>query len=160
MSKAVGPKPSDLAAEIGKRSKFTSLRQEAYLNLLRTHSSLASEFSRLYKKNGLTDSKYNALRILQGEGKAMQVYQIAERMVTPRTDVTRLVDRLAADGYVERVRCEMDRRVVWVTLSSKGKVILRKLEKPVNELHEKQFVSFSNHELETLNKLLFKARTK
>ena len=69
----------------------------------------------------------------------MQVYQIAERMVTPQTDITRLVDRLEAAGFVGRERCGEDRRVVWVTLTAAGKSVLKKLDRPVNELHEKQF---------------------
>lgn len=151
---------NNLASEIGKRSQFGSLRQEAFLNLLRTHSQLASEFSQLYKKHGLTGPKYNALRILQGEGAPMQVYQIADRMVTPQTDVTRLVERLANESLVDRKRCSDDRRVVWVTLTAKGRAILKKLEKPVNALHEQQFAELTQAELETLNGLLFKSRRK
>ncbi len=89
----------------------------------------------------------------------MQIYQIADRMVTPHTDVTRLVERLTAEGFVDRQRCESDRRVVWVRLNAKGKALLKKLEKPVMELHEIQFPGFTNEELEQINHLLLKARS-
>lgn len=150
--------PKNLAAEIGKKQPFESLKQEAYLNLARSYSWLSTQFSQLYKKYGLTDPKYNALRILRGEGKPMQVYQIAERMVTPQTDVTRLVDRLDEAGFVSRERCSDDRRVVWVELTKSGKDVLRKLDKPVRELHESQFEGFSKTELRQLNELLFRVR--
>lgn len=88
----------------------------------------------------------------------MQVYQIAERMVTPQTDVTRLVDRLEEAGLVERDRCENDRRVVWVTLTRQGKEVLKKLDKPVADLHKSQFSALSNTELSQLNDLLFRSR--
>ena len=149
---------NDLASEIGKRLPFASLRQETTLNLVRTYSKLSGEFSQLFKKYGISDSKYNALRILQGEGRPMQVYQIADRMLNPQTDVTRLMERLENDGFITRERCEQDRRVVWVTLTSQGKAILKKLEKPVADLHETHFHSLSQQELEMLNQLLFKAR--
>lgn len=148
----------NLADEVGKRQPFASLRQEAYLNLVRTHTLLAGQLSRLFKQHGLTDPKYNALRILRGEGKPMQVYQIAERMVTPQTDVTRLVDRLEEAGLVERERCGEDRRVVWVTLTKQGKDVLKKLDKPVADLHESQFAGLSKTELKQLNDLLFRSR--
>lgn len=151
-------KPQNLAAEVGKRQPFESLRQEAYLNLLRTHAKLSGQFSQLYKQHGLTDPKYNALRILRGEGKPMQVYQIAERMVTPQTDVTRLVDRLEEAGFVERARCDADRRVVWVTLTKAGKAVLKRLDKPVAALHETQFIDLTKAELKQLNELLFRCR--
>ena len=88
----------------------------------------------------------------------MQVYQIAERMVTPQTDVTRLVDRLEKAGFVARQRCSDDRRVVWVELTKSGKNVLRKLDKPVLELHESQFQGFSKTDLKLLNDLLFRIR--
>jgi len=150
--------PKNLADEVGKRQPFTSLRQEAYLNLVRTHTQLAGQLSRLFKQHGLTHPKYNALRILRGEGKSMQVYQIAERMVTPQTDVTRLVDRLEDAGLVERDRCGEDRRVVWVTLTKQGKDVLKKLDKPVADLHESQFAGLTKAELKQLNDLLFRSR--
>jgi DNA-binding MarR family transcriptional regulator len=149
---------TNLAGEIGKRRPFQSLQQEAYLNLVRTHTHLAGQMSRLFKKHGLTDPKYNALRILRGEGKPMQVYQIAENMVTPQTDVTRLVDRLKNAGLVARDRCDQDRRVVWVTLTKQGENVLKKLDAPVAELHETQFADLSKAELKRLNDLLFRSR--
>lgn len=156
----VKTKSKNLADEVGKRQPFESLRQEVYLNLVRTHTQLAGQLSRLFKQHGLTDPKYNALRILRGEGKPMQVYQIAERMVTPQTDVTRLMDRLEEAGLVERDRCDEDRRVVWVTLTKQGKDVLKKLDKPVADLHESQFAGLAKTELKQLNDLLFRSRQK
>ena len=149
---------SDLADEIGKDAPFACPEQEAFLNLARTHGKLAGQFARLFKEHGLSDPQYNALRILRGERRPMQVYQIAERMVTPQTDITRLVERLAEAGFVNRERCGEDRRVVWVTLAPAGKALLKRLDRPVTELHKSQFVSLSKAELETLNGLLFRAR--
>ncbi len=150
--------PADLASELGKASPFQCPEQEAYLNLVRTYEQLASDFSRLFKKHGLSDPQYNALRILRGEGKPVQVYQIAERMVTPKTDITRLVDRLEKAGFVRRERCGDDRRVVWVTLTDKGKAVLRKLDGPVKELHQTQFGHLDKRDVRTLSQLLFLSR--
>ncbi len=150
--------PADLADEIGKGEAFRCSEQEAYLNLVRTYEHLASDFARLFKKHGLSDPQYNALRILRGEGRPLQVYQIAERMVTRQTDITRLVDRLEKAGFVRRERCGDDRRVVWVALTDKGKSVLKKLDRPVNELHQAQFSHLSKRDLKSLSQLLFRAR--
>lgn len=151
-------RPSDLAGEIGKTSPFHCPEQEAYLNLVRTYEHLTSDFARLFKKHGLSAPQYNALRILRGEGKPMQVYQIAERMVTPQTDITRLMVRLEKAGLVERERCGDDRRVVWVALTEQGKSVLRKLDRPVKELHQAQFRQLNERELRGLSQLLFRSR--
>lgn len=150
--------PTDLADELGKTSPFRCPEQEAYLNLVRTYEYLAGGFARLFKKHGLSDPQYNALRILRGGGKPLQVYQIAERMVTPQTDITRLVDRLEKTGFVKRQRCGDDRRVVWVTLTEKGKAVLKKLDGPVMELHQTQFGHLSKRDVRTLSQLLFRSR--
>ena len=149
---------ADLAAEIGKRTPFTSLRQETYLNLVRTHARLSAQFDRVFKEHGLSDAQYNALRILRGEGRPMQIYQIAERMVSPQPDISRLIDRLATAGLVERERCREDRRVVWVTLSAAGRSKLKRLDRPLEELHESQFPGFTEAELRGLNRALVRAR--
>lgn len=150
--------PKDLAQELGKSQPFACPEQEAFLNLARTYESLAGDFDRLFKDHGLSGPQYNALRILRGHAEPMQVYQIAELMVTPQTDITRLVDRLEQAGFARRERCGDDRRVVWVTLTASGKRVLKKLDRPVNELHQRQFQHFNQRELHTLNQLLFKAR--
>ena len=61
--------------------------------------------------------------ILQGENQAMQVYQIAERMVSPQSDISRLIDRMVTAKLVSRERYGQDRRVVWVKLTSKKRQI-------------------------------------
>ncbi len=147
-----------LADELAKRRPFTSLQQETFLNLVRTHEQLAGCFSRLFRQHGLSDPQYNVLRILRGEKRPMQIYQIAERMVSPQTDISRLIERLVGSGWVKRERCGEDRRVVWVALTPAGKAVLKKLDRPVKELHESQFGDLSERELATLNRLLFRAR--
>jgi DNA-binding MarR family transcriptional regulator len=150
--------PADLAAELGKRNPFDNLAVEAVLNIARTSAVLTGEAEHLLKEHGITGPQYNALRILRGEGQPMQVYQIAERMVTPQSDITRLVDRLEKSGLVTRERCGDDRRVVWVTLTAAGKSIVKKLDRPLVELHDRQFQHLSQRDLKTLNELLFRVR--
>jgi DNA-binding MarR family transcriptional regulator len=151
-------KNDDLASEIGKRGTFASLQQETCLNLVRTHEQLSGEFVQLFKSVGLSSPQYNALRILRGENKPLQIYDIAERMISPQTDISRLIDRLVKTEMVSRDRCKEDRRVVWINLLAKGKAILKKLDKPLDKLHRSQFVNLSERELATLNRLLFRAR--
>ncbi|MEW4452536.1 MarR family transcriptional regulator [Bremerella sp. JC817] len=147
-----------LASEIGKRTSFNCPRQEAYLNLMRTHALLSTQVSRLLKEHGLTDPQYNALRILRGEGKPMQTYQIAERMISLQTDISRLVERMVTAGLVDRNRSEDDRRVVWVSLTEKGQSTLQELDAPINQLHDSQFQDLTEKELNSLSELLFRAR--
>lgn len=147
-----------LADEIGKREAFSSLQQETQLNLLRTSTQLLREFVQLFESEGLSDSQYNVLRILQGMGKPMQIYQIGERLISPQADISRLIERMTKAELVVRNRCDEDRRVVWIGLAPKGKAVLKRLAAPVDQLHRSQFQTLSRQELVTLNSLLFRAR--
>lgn len=152
-------KVTGLAEELGKRDPFASLQQETFLNLMRTQAQLASEIKqKLLRPLGLSPEKYNVLRILAGEARPMQIYEIAERMIAPNTDISRVIERLVVSDLVARQKCNEDGRVVWITLTAGGKAILKKLTKPLDELHASQFNSLTEKELATLNRLLFKAR--
>ena len=153
-------KKTGLACEIGKKNAFSNLQQETLLNLMRTHAVLSGEFKqKLFRPLGLSHEKYNVLRILAGVGRPMQIYEVAERMIAPKTDISRLVERLVASELISRERCDEDGRVVWLDLTKKGRSMLKKLAQPIIELHASQFANLTKKELETLNRLLFKSRS-
>ncbi|MFV0446522.1 MAG: MarR family winged helix-turn-helix transcriptional regulator [Planctomycetaceae bacterium] len=148
----------NLANQIGKRKPFASLQQETFLNLCRTFTCLHRQFAKLFDEHGLSDPQYNVLRILQGVGRPLQIYQIAEYMITPQTDISRLVERMTRAKLVSRERCEEDRRVVWIGLAPRGVAVLKELAAPVDRLHRAQFTDLNDKELSRLNELLFRAR--
>ena len=145
----------------GRRNHDQSLEklaQEVYLSLFRAHQALLFEFKLLLKEQGLSDPQYNVLRILRGNAKPLQVYRVAERMLTRVPDITRLFDRLVRAELVERTRCEADRRVVWVSLTTRGTELVDKLDRPVMTLHRKQLGRLGVRKLRLLSELLEEAR--
>ena len=150
---------SRLQEEIKKRRPFEAPEQEAYLNLLRTHGELYAEFHQLFKNAGISEPKYNVLRILRGAGpEGLPSLEVADRMITRLPDITRLVDRLEAEGLVRRERSDEDRRVVRVKATQNGLDVLARLDRPVADLHKLQLGHLSRPELEELSRLLEKAR--
>jgi DNA-binding MarR family transcriptional regulator len=154
-----------LAREIKKVHPFERPAEEAYLNVLRTAAVLVAPFERFFREHGLSEATYNVLRILRGARDAagasdgLPSQEIGGRLVTRVPDVTRLVDRLEADGLVRRARTSEDRRVVLVQITRRGLDLLAKLDGPVNELHERLLAHLSRRELDELNRLLVKARS-
>ncbi|MEW4452020.1 MarR family transcriptional regulator [Bremerella sp. JC817] len=147
-----------IAAEIGMRNPIDLLEREVLLNLSKTFAVLSQPFEELFKEYGITPVQYNALRILRGHGGPVSVYQIGEQMLTRQPDLPRLVDRLVTLGFAEKNRCENDRRVVWVTLTRKGKALLKKIDAPLDQLHQDQLKHLTRDQLKTLSDLLFLAR--
>ncbi|GJM18942.1 MAG: transcriptional regulator [Phycisphaeraceae bacterium] len=148
---------STLQHQLGKREPFRSATQEAHLNVVRTAAALEGGFARLFRAHGLTGSSYNALRILRGAGPST-CSQIGDHLVVRVPDVTRLIDRLAARGFVERARSDEDRRVVRVAITDAGRVLLAGLDGPVEALHTQQLNHMDAGELRELSRLLEKAR--
>lgn len=148
-----------LKDEIKKQKPFEHAEEEVYLNLLRTTSVLFADFERLFKACGLSEPQYNVLRILRGVGgDGLPSTEIAGRMITRVPDITRLVDRLEAAGFVERSRTHEDRRVVLVRIKPRGLKALADLDQPLLELHKRQLKHMTRKELEELSRLLVKAR--
>lgn len=147
-----------LRKELKKKRGFESPEQEAILNLARTHDRVHIRFERLFREFGITDSQYNVLRILRGEGEALPCLEIAGRMIASVPGITGLIDRLEALELVTRERSTSDRRVVHVAITAKGLELLGKLDAPVARLHKELLGHLSREELKTLVRLLEKVR--
>src|SRR5262249_36116093 len=101
-----------LQHELKKKRPFDSPEEEAALSVVRTSDQLQHRSARLLREYGLPSSQYNVLRILRGEGKPLPILEIASRTITVVPGITGLIDRLEQAGFVNRLRCEKDRRVI------------------------------------------------
>ena len=148
-----------LQHEVKKKRPFESPEEEAVLNIVRTSDRLQLRFARLLREFGLTSpTQYNILRILRGEGKPLPILEIASRTIAVVPGITGLIDRLEQAGFVNRLRCEKDRRVIYVALTDQGTKILHDLDEPLLALHRKLMGHLSQGELKELIRLLEKVR--
>ena len=148
-----------LQHELKKKRPFESPEEEALLSVVRTSDQLQIRFARLLREYGLTSpTQYNILRILRGEGKPLPILEIASRTITVVPGITGLIDRLERAGFVNRLRCEKDRRVIYVALTDQGMTTLAALDEPLVALHHKLVGHLSQGELKELIRLLEKVR--
>jgi len=70
---------------------------------------------------GLSTAKFQALDVLVGARKPMSLSDLAGNLKCVRSNVTQLVDRLEADGLVERVTDPSDRRAVRAVVTAVGR---------------------------------------
>ena len=108
----------------------------------------------LLKQHGLTSPQYNVLRILRGAGQPLKCAEIAARMWTRDSDITRLLDRLEKRGLVERRRSAGDRRALEIGVTKAGLKLLSGLDQPVERLHQRQFSALSPAQREALSEAL------
>lgn len=147
-----------LQKELKKKHPFDSAEEEAMLNLLRTSDQVQCQFGRLLREFGITPPQYNILRILRGEGGPLPILEIASRMVTVVPGITGLIDRLEQGGFVERIRCERDRRVIYVNITDKARQLAKQLDEPVLEFNRQMTSRLTPAEIRDLSRLLEKVR--
>ena len=70
---------------------------------------------------GLSIPKLAALNRLVEAGDSLPLGQLAERLACVKSNVTQLVDRLEADGFVERAPDPNDRRSRLAVLTDRGR---------------------------------------
>jgi MarR family transcriptional regulator, organic hydroperoxide resistance regulator len=139
--------------------RFDSLEQQVYLNLWRTYDRLREIEERLFLPHGLSAQQYNALRLLKRAAPdSMTVRELGSRLISRAADVTRMLDRLEANGWVARVRPPENRRVVEVRVLEAGLKLLETLAAPVIEMHQVQLGHLTRQELQQLKELLAMAR--
>ena len=154
----MGKPKTDLQSELNLQRSFKSA-QEAYLNLVRSHAVLVSEFEKLFKQHDLSQPLYNVLKaVARNAEQGYPSQSLAQFMIAQDPDITRLVDKLARLNLVSRKRGTQDRRVVWVKITAKGLQKIETLDPEVHALHQQQLGHMSPEKLQTLSELLIKAR--
>lgn len=143
----------DFSKEI--KSTFKSEKIKAMLNIVYTANWISRQQTQFFKPYGISPQQYNILRILRGEGKQLSVQTIKDRMVEQSPNATRMMDKLNAKSLIDRVNCEVDRRVVHVLITKKGLELLATID---TEFKSDYLENLTNKEANNLNSLLDKIR--
>jgi DNA-binding MarR family transcriptional regulator len=103
-------------------------RLAAWRTFLRAHARVVRDLEReLQAEQGMALTDYDVLvQLSAADERRLRMSELADRLLLSRSGVTRLVDRLVADGLVERVECESDRRGQWASLTDAGRERLRR----------------------------------
>ena len=120
----------DISKDIN--SKFKNNKVKALINIKYTANWLLSKEITFFKPFGISPQQFNILRILRGADQAVKVQVVKERMIERAPNATRLMDKLCDKKLIERVRCEDDRRVVFVEINKKGLALLKKIDAELN----------------------------
>ncbi len=102
-------------------------RLDTWRAFLMAHALLTRRLDEdLRSEEGLTLGEYSALlQVAEAPGRALRMNQLADGIFLSRSGVTRLIDRLEADGLIERSTCTEDGRGAMAVLTEAGLVRLR-----------------------------------
>ena len=76
-------------------------------------------------------------------------------MIERSPNATRLMDKLCAKNYIERLPCDHDRRVVKIAITKEGKALLESIP---NNFNKNLLKNLNEDEAEQLSNLLDKMR--
>ena len=146
------------AALTAKPRRTSCPEEAAFLDLLRTSDMLSRPVAQLLKKDDLSQTQYNVLRILRGAPDGLTCGEIGNRMITRDPDITRLLDRLEQRHLISRCRETKDRRMVLTRIAPEGLALLARLDEPIEDTHRKLLGHLGMERLKQLAILLASCR--
>jgi MarR family transcriptional regulator for hemolysin len=114
---------------------------------------LRSDFDRQLSKTSITRSQLSLIAVVQGRPGSSQ-RAIAEILDMSEASAGRLIDRLCADGLLERRERDDDRRARAVYVTDAALPLLSKAREVSQENAERVFQGFSPEQLEQLQQSL------
>ena len=139
-------------------------RDQAWPLFLKTYSRLVNVLeSELQEATGLPLGWFEVLLQLRDapDGR-LPMNGLADSLLLSKSGITRLIDRMSDAGFIERAPCDEDRRIVYATITRKGKAEYNKASRVAFRSIEEHFSGvLSSAELSsfraTLEKLLAQA---
>lgn len=116
-----------MATEL-RHTELNETELRAWQALLHTHHQVTRKLdAELRAEHGLSMLAYDVLlRLARSPDRRLRMTELAERVLMSPSGLTRVVDRLVADGVVRRGRSQDDARVMLVQLTDQGRQLLRR----------------------------------
>lgn len=109
------------------KSPDTGRRYEALLLLLRTSETIWNASRLFFARWELSPSQFNILNLLHDHPDGLTQIELSRELITHRSNVTGLVDRLEKRRLLARHDVPNDRRAYLVTLTSAGRRLVEQI---------------------------------
>ena len=129
----------------------------AWVSFLRGHAAVSRALNtQLVADHGLTMNDYEVLlRLSRAPDRQMKRIELAQSVVLTPSGITRLLDGLEAEGWVEKASCPGDARITYAVLTDAGREKLHQAaETHLADIDRLFSGRYSTDELGTLAELL------
>lgn len=131
-----------------------ALAGDALVALMVAAGGLVRDLDAACQQHGLTHDQYNVLRILRGAHPAGHPRgEISARLISRAPDVTRMLDRLVAKGFVDRGWDPRNRRLSIATVTERGLSLLAEVDRSIAREHARYTEGLTDEDLGTLRRL-------
>ncbi|MEO6972484.1 MAG: MarR family winged helix-turn-helix transcriptional regulator [Rhodoferax sp.] len=114
---------------------------------------ISGQFHLMVTANGFSVSEWRVLATLTGN-EPMSIGRIAQITIIKQSTVSRLLDRMEAAGYVERLNSEGDRRITLVAITPAGNRLVSRLIPLAREHEQRVLEPFGLQQAEELKSTL------
>src|SRR5258708_39612583 len=135
---------------------MTETARAGFFSILHTSGVLEGRAETKLAEVGLSLPKLAALNRFSEAGGSLPLGQLAERLSCVKSNVTQLVDRLEADGLVNRTADPTDRRSRIAVLTDAGRAAYEQGIQIQQQTERDLFGALSPHESAQLHQLLAK----
>ncbi|HAV61232.1 MAG TPA: hypothetical protein DCY13_02565, partial [Verrucomicrobiales bacterium] len=117
----------DRHSAVSRTSATPGPRYAALLQLLRTSETIWNASRLFFARWDLSPSQFNVLNVLYGFPEGLTQVELSRELITHRSNVTGLVDRLEKRGLLRRAPVPGDRRAYRVTVTAAGTALLTEI---------------------------------
>ncbi|MEJ8856571.1 MarR family transcriptional regulator [Variovorax robiniae] len=114
---------------------------------------ISSEFHKVARQHGFSVSEWRVMATLAG-GDAISIGRLAQVAVMKQPTVTRMLDRMASKGHVERLPHDSDRRITLVRITDAGERTVKHLMELAREHEHRVLEPFGLQSAEALKNTL------
>jgi DNA-binding MarR family transcriptional regulator len=152
--------PLDAETKVAERPGDHKAELRLWLRLLTCTNLIESEIRRRLRDTfDVTLPRFDLMAQLDKNPNGMTLGELSSRMMVSNGNVTGLVERLVADGLIDRRAAPKDRRSQIVSLTAEGRRAFRAMARTHENWIAEIFGELSASDIDTLMKMLAKAKT-
>lgn len=126
-----------------------------WLRLLACSTLIEAELRRQFRENfNFTLPRFDILAQLDREPGGLVQGELSKRLMVSQANVTPIIERLIADGFVTRSPSNLDRRIQIICLTIEGRQKFRRMAKKHNTWLADAMAGFPEEEIEEIGKKL------
>ena len=114
--------------------------------------------TQLRERFDTTLPRFDLMAQLERAPEGLKMNELSRRMMVTGGNVTGITDQLVAEGLVERIDVEGDRRAYCVRLTAKGRKLFHEMARQHENWIVEAFSGLSDKDMATLHKLLGKVK--
>ncbi len=128
--------------------KRERLMNDLSVQMLATFRSFRSDIGKMFEPY-IPWNEFVVLRILKQQNREM-VSRVASELNVSNSHITAVSEKLITKGLLIRFRSELDRRIVYLEITEKGKQLIEEMEQKRESYFQKKFSSLTEEEMETM----------